>query len=100
MANEVSIDQLQQSLAEGAFLIDVREDSEYQSGHVPGAKHIPLGSLGERLNEIPKDQQIWVICQSGGRSMKAANALEDLGYSAVSVAGGTGAWIQAGKEIA
>ncbi len=100
MANEVSIDQLQESLAEGAFLIDVREDSEYQSGHVPGAKHIPLGSLGERLNEIPKDQQIWVICQSGGRSMKAANALEDLGYSAVSVAGGTGAWIQAGKEIA
>ncbi len=100
MANEVSIDQLQQSLAEGAFLIDVREDSEYQSGHVPGAKHIPLGSLGERLNEIPKDQEIWVICQSGGRSMKAANALEDLGYSAVSVAGGTGAWIQAGKEIA
>ncbi|MFM1994476.1 MAG: hypothetical protein RL537_1165 [Actinomycetota bacterium] len=100
MANEVSIDQLQESLAEGAFLIDVREDSEYQSGHVPGAKHIPLGSLGERLNEIPKDQEIWVICQSGGRSMKAANALEDLGYSAVSVAGGTGAWIQAGKEIA
>ncbi len=100
MANEVSIDQLQQSLAEGAILIDVREDSEYQSGHVPGAKHIPLGSLGERLNEIPKDQEIWVICQSGGRSMKAANALEDLGYSAVSVAGGTGAWIQAGKEIA
>jgi rhodanese-related sulfurtransferase len=100
MANEVSIDQLQESLAEGAFLIDVREDSEYQSGHVPGAKHIPLGSLGERLNEIPKDQEIWVICQSGGRSMKAANALEDLGYSAVSVEGGTGAWIQAGKEIA
>ena len=52
------------------------------------------------MNEIPKDQQVWIICQSGGRSMKAANALEDLGYTAVSVAGGTGAWIESGRETA
>ncbi len=100
MANEVSIDQLQDSLQQGAFLIDVREVAEFNSGHVPGAKHIPLGALQENLGEIPKDQQIWVICQSGGRSMKAANVLEDLGYSAVSVAGGTGAWIESGRETA
>lgn len=100
MANEVSIDQLHDSLAEGAFLIDVREVAEYESGHVPGAIHIPLGALHENLNEIPKDQQVWIICQSGGRSMKAANALEDLGYTAVSVAGGTGAWIESGRETA
>ena len=100
MANEVSIDQLQDSLQQGAFLIDVREVAEFNSGHVPGAKHIPLGALQENLEEIPKDQQIWVICQSGGRSMKAANVLEDLGYSAVSVAGGTGAWIESGRETA
>jgi len=100
MANEVSIDQLQDSLQQGAFLIDVREVAEFNSGHVPGAKHIPLGALQENLEEIPKDQQIWVICQSGGRSMKAANVLEGLGYSAVSVAGGTGAWIESGRETA
>jgi rhodanese-related sulfurtransferase len=96
MAKEVSIDQLHDSLADGAFLIDVREVAEYQSGHVPGA----LGALHENLNEIPKDKQVWIICQSGGRSMKAANALEDLGYTAVSVAGGTGAWIESGRETA
>jgi rhodanese-related sulfurtransferase len=100
MAKEVSIDQLHDSLADGAFLIDVREVAEYQSGHVPGAIHIPLGALHENLNEIPKGQQVWIICQSGGRSMKAANALEDLGYTAVSVAGGTGAWIESGRETA
>jgi rhodanese-related sulfurtransferase len=100
MAKEVSIEQLHESLAEGAFLLDVREIGEFQSGHVPGAKHIPLGSLHENLNEIPKDQQVWVICQSGGRSMKAATALEGLGYTAVSVAGGTGAWIESGRQTA
>lgn len=100
MAKEVSIDQLQESLAEGAFLLDVREIGEFQSGHVPGAKHIPLGSLHENLHDIPRDQQVWVICQSGGRSMKAATALEGLGYTAVSVAGGTGAWIESGRQTA
>jgi rhodanese-related sulfurtransferase len=100
MAKEVSIEQLHESLAEGAFLLDVREIGEFQSGHVPGAKHIPLGSLHENLHDIPRDQQVWVICQSGGRSMKAATALEGLGYTAVSVAGGTGAWIESGRQTA
>jgi rhodanese-related sulfurtransferase len=100
MANEVSIDQLEDALQKGVFLLDVREDWEYEAGHVPSACHIPLGSLSDRIDELPKGEDVWVICQSGGRSMKAANALESMGYAAVSVAGGTGAWIESGRATA
>lgn len=100
MAREVSIDELQAVVAAGEFVLDVREDWEYESGHVPTAKHIPLNSIPDRIGEIPRTEQVWVICQAGGRSMTAANYLEAQGFNVVSVAGGTGSWIQSGKEIA
>lgn len=99
MAQEVSIDQLTTALNEGAYLIDVREDWEYQDGHVTEAIHMPLNSVSENLGALPKDKKIWIICQAGGRSMTAANYLEAQGFDVVSVAGGTGDWIAAGKEI-
>lgn len=99
MATEVSINELETAIANGAFVMDVREAWEFESGHVPRAHHIPLNSVPEKLGELPKDQQIWVICQAGGRSMTAANYLEANGFDVVSVAGGTGSWIGAGKEV-
>jgi rhodanese-related sulfurtransferase len=99
MAHEVSIDELQTAIAQGAYVVDVREAWEFESGHVPKAHHIALNSVQDCLNDIPRDQQVWVICQSGGRSMTAANYLEANGFDAVSVAGGTGSWIGAGKEV-
>ena len=99
MAREVSINDLENAIAGGGFVVDVREDWEFQAGHVPNAKHIPLNTIPDRLAEIPKDQPVWVICQAGGRSMTAANYLEAQGYDVVSVAGGTGSWIQSGKEV-
>ena len=99
MANEVSINELEQAIASGEKVVDVREDWEFADGHVPTAKHIVLSSIPENLTEFSKDSKTWIICQSGGRSMTAANLLEAQGYNVVSVAGGTGAWIQAGKDV-
>ena len=99
MANEVSINELEQAIASGDRVVDVREDWEFTDGHVPTAKHIALSDIPENLTEFSKDSKTWIICQSGGRSMTAANLLEAQGYNVVSVAGGTGAWIQAGKDV-
>ena len=99
MANDVSINELEQAIASGEKVVDVREDWEFADGHVPTAKHIVLSSIPENLTEFSKDSKTWIICQSGGRSMTAANLLEAQGYNVVSVAGGTGAWIQAGKDV-
>jgi rhodanese-related sulfurtransferase len=99
MAAEVTINELEQAIEQGAFVLDVREQDEFTNGHVPEARHIPLNSVHENLESLPRDEQIWVICQAGGRSMTAANFLEDQGFTVVSVAGGTGSWIASGKEV-
>lgn len=99
MAQEVSINDLEQAIASGAYVLDVREAWEFEDGHVPSARHIALNTIPDNLAAIPRDQKVWVICQAGGRSMTAANYLEAQGYDAVSVAGGTGTWIGAGKTV-
>jgi rhodanese-related sulfurtransferase len=58
-----------------------------------------LNTIPDQLHLIPKDEKVWIICQAGGRSMTAANFLEEQGYDVVSVAGGTGGWIGAGKPV-
>lgn len=79
-------------------LIDVREPDEFASGHVPGAQNVPLGQLESRLSEIPADDDVYVICQSGGRSARAADFLATQGINAVNIEGGTSAWIGSGRE--
>ena len=99
MATEVTIDDLELAIAAGEFVVDVREDYEFEAGHVPNAHHIPLSTVPDRIGDLPVGEEIWIICQSGGRSMTAANYLDALGFEVVSVAGGTGGWINAGKEV-
>ena len=99
MADEVTIEQLTQARAAGALVIDVREPDEYAGGHVPGAQSLPLGDLPARLQELPRDQTLYLVCQSGGRSMKAADQLAAAGYDVRSVAGGTTAWTGAGGQV-
>ena len=79
-------------------LIDVREPDEYESGHVPGAKLIPLGEVPDRLDEIPAEP-VYVICAVGARSARAAEYLIAQGRQATNVAGGTKAWIEAGRRV-
>lgn len=82
-----------------ARILDVREDYEWEAGHIPGALHIPLESIPERLNELDGEQDLQVICRSGGRSSRATAWLGANGYSAVNVSGGMGAWREAGLPM-
>jgi hydroxyacylglutathione hydrolase len=82
------------------LLLDVREPEEYAHGHVPGAVNLPQAELASRLDEVPKDRPVQVICQAGYRSLRSAQFLAQMGYGNVaSVAGGTGAWIAGGNPI-
>ena len=84
---------------DGAWLLDVREQDEWVAGHAPGARHIPLGELGARAAEVPQDQDIYVICRSGARSGRAAQALAGAGWTAFNVAGGMQDWAAAGRPM-
>jgi rhodanese-related sulfurtransferase len=84
---------------DGAFVIDVREVSEYVAGHVPGARLIPMGQLASEAAKLPRDRPVYVICATGNRSLVAADLLGRTGVDALSVAGGTAAWQRAGRPI-
>lgn len=96
---EITVDELQAVLAEGATVVDVREAEEYRVARVPGAVLIPLGEVADRLGEIPTDSRVYMICAKGGRSMAAAEFLRAAGTDAVNVSGGTDAWIEAGNTV-
>ena len=85
--------------AGSAWLLDVREDYEWEAGHAPAAHHIPLGELGIRQHELPEDQQILVICRSGSRSRMVTDALNEANYPAANVGGGMAAWQSAGGPV-
>jgi rhodanese-related sulfurtransferase len=97
---EIDIDEFARRRDQGAPVIDVREPDEYQRAHVPGATLIPLASVPDRLDDVPAEHDVLVICKSGGRSMRAAEFLAANGISATNVAGGTMAWIDSGRPIA
>ena len=81
-------------------VIDVRNRSEFEAGHLPGALHIPVGYLPERLAEIPRDRPIVLQCQGGGRSAIAASLLQKLGViNTEDLLGGLGAWQLAGQDV-
>jgi len=84
-----------------AQFIDVRTPEEYASGHAYRAKNIPLDQLSANLDQLEKNEPVYLICHSGNRSKKAARVLVDAGFpQAVSVAGGTEAWKSAGLPMA
>jgi len=86
--------ELQEKLKGGKrpFLLDVRQPEEFRLGHIAGAKLIPLGELGRRMNEVPKGREIVCICASGYRSVPAVRKLMAAGYSASSMKNGMVAW--------
>jgi len=93
----VSVQNLRAAQQKGAYVLDVRTDAEYQEGHVPGAALLPLADLGARMNEVPKDRPVYVICRSGSRSAQASAQLVKAGYTQVfNVDGGMNAWTGAG----
>jgi hydroxyacylglutathione hydrolase len=83
------------------FLLDVREPGEYHHGHVPGAVNIPQAELATRLEEIPADRPVVVVCQSGFRSLRSAQfLLQERLTDVVSLAGGTDRWEREGLPLA
>ncbi len=80
--------------------IDVREQDEYDAGHIPGVTLIPLGSVPSRMNEIPKDKTVIAVCRSGNRSSQATQYLRDQGFDNVhNMNGGMNEWAQAGHPV-
>ena len=81
-------------------ILDVREQSEYDAGHIPGVTLIPLNDVPNRLSEIPKDKPVIVTCRSGNRSGQATDFLRQQGYTNVhNMTGGINAWQQAGYAV-
>jgi len=74
------------------LVLDVRQPDEFRTGHITGAKLIPLNELGRRLKELPKDREIVCVCASGNRSRSATKVLVRAGYNAVNMKGGMLNW--------
>jgi rhodanese-related sulfurtransferase len=97
---EITVDELAERLAAGVRLIDVREPSEYEEAHVPGAVLVPLGTVPEHVDAFRGDGPTFVICRSGARSMSACEFVAERGIDVVNVAGGTMAWVTSGRDYA
>lgn len=99
MVREVDVRTFAAAHRDGAVVVDVREPAEYNAGHVPGATMIPLAWVHQRLGDLPRNEPVYVICASGNRSHAAASWMASAGINAVSVAGGTSAWENAGGPL-
>ncbi|MDQ0754627.1 rhodanese-like domain-containing protein [Arthrobacter sp. B3I4] len=86
-------------IPKAARILDVREDYEWAAGHAEQALHIPLDQLPARLDELDPDEDLYVICRTGGRSFRAAQWLVGNGYSALNVAGGMDQWLENGLPL-
>ena len=84
-------------MQQGALLVDVREQNEFDEVHAEGAQLIPLSEFETRYAELPRDRELVMICRSGARSARAGEFLKAQGYGeVVNLAGGTMAWVQDG----
>jgi len=93
---EISRDEAQKLIDEGAQLVDVRADHEWDAGHLPGAVHIALPELPARIEEIDKDRTVILYCRGGNRSSMATTALAEAGYDAVKLSEGAVGWEEEG----
>jgi rhodanese-related sulfurtransferase len=97
---EISVQDAAQLWDEGAFILDVREPSEWATGHIPDATLIPLGELASRVEEVPADRTVVVVCRSGNRSAEGRDILRQAGLTAVtSMSGGMNVWAAAGLPV-
>ncbi|GAA3860811.1 rhodanese-like domain-containing protein [Saccharothrix violaceirubra] len=86
-------------LPAGKVLLDVREADEWTAGHAPGALHIPMSELAGRLDDLPADSELYVVCRMGGRSARVTQYLNANGWEAVNVEGGMQVWASSGRPL-
>lgn len=100
-APEISTSEANYLYSKGeTFFLDVREQEEWDAVHIPNTTLIPLGQLQERLNEVPKDKNIVVVCRSGNRSQAGRDVLLAAGFANVtSMAGGVNEWSKQGYPV-
>ena len=97
LPQEVSVQEGAKLRDAGAFVLDVREPSEWNEFHIPGSTLISLGQLQSRVSEIPKDKQVLVVCRSGNRSRTGRDILKQAGFANVtSMNGGLTEWRNSG----
>ncbi|MDF1513848.1 MAG: rhodanese-like domain-containing protein [Anaerolineae bacterium] len=98
LSPNVSVDEVAQALQRNdVVIIDVREDYEYHTGHIPGAELLPLGQIPDRVADIPTDVPVILVCRSGNRSGQAFDYLSQQGFDNVhNMLGGMIAWTEAG----
>jgi rhodanese-related sulfurtransferase len=96
---EVSREEAQKLIEEGAQLVDVRAEHEWEMGRIAGAAHLPLAELTERIGEIDKQRPVVLCCRGGNRSTMAAEAMAAEGYDAAKLSEGIVGWAEAGLPL-
>ncbi|HKA67149.1 MAG TPA: rhodanese-like domain-containing protein [Solirubrobacterales bacterium] len=96
---EVSRDEARKLIEEGAQVVDVRADHEWDAGRIPGATHLPLAELAQRAGEIDRERPVVLYCRGGNRSTMATAALADAGYDAAKLTEGITGWAEAGLPL-
>jgi rhodanese-related sulfurtransferase len=91
---EVSREEARKLIEEGAQLIDVRAEHEWEAGRIAGARHLPLDELAERTSEIDRERPVVLYCRGGNRSTMATDALADAGFDAVKLSEGIVGWAE------
>jgi rhodanese-related sulfurtransferase len=100
VAEEIDVARAYDLYQQGAFVVDVRTQEEWDEVHIPGTVLIPLDELPDRLSEVPRDKDIVVVCRSGNRSEEGAAILLKAGYeSVVGMEGGIRDWSAAGYPV-
>lgn len=98
-SENVDVERAVALIGEGALLLDVREDDEWEAGHAPAARHVALSSVPDVLDDLLTVQTVICVCRSGGRSSRAARFLREHGVRALNLDGGMIAWHAAGAEM-
>ncbi len=97
---EITVQELKSAIDAGALVVDVREASEYEEGHVPSAQFVPLSTVADNLDVFRSSNEVFIVCHSGGRSMRACEFLHDQGITnVVNVIGGTSGWMSVGNTV-
>jgi rhodanese-related sulfurtransferase len=87
-------------VAADAYLLDVREDDEWAAGHAPDATHLPMMQIPARIEEIPADRDVVVVCRVGGRSAQVVAYLQQHGLTrTINLDGGMSDWAAAGRPM-
>jgi rhodanese-related sulfurtransferase len=95
----VSVAGVPDPIPDDLHVLDVREQLEWDHGHIDGAQHIPLSELGQRTDEVPRDKQLLVVCAIGGRSAQVVAWLARNGLDAVNLEGGLMEWAGSGRPM-